>query len=197
MARKVYSDMVWVRRKLSRLNVEVKYHGTSLSNQSVPAATGANGFYKLTDIAQGDTATTRDGNSIKTVSLHIRFHFHINAAATSTPVSIRVLIFRVKQVEGLTLDANDILFDPTDYQSFRQLNSAKNYNIYTDTTFILTENRPSVKREFNYQTRGHVKYHGTVADSVAEGGLYMLFFDNTSANHPTYDLCTRLRYVDN
>ena len=95
--KKRYNKSAWYDRKYSTLdlakkswaavkylksviNVEKKKHDTSSSG----SISSAGGIQLLSNIAQGDTDQTRDGNSIKMQSMLLRATFTLNASATAS-----------------------------------------------------------------------------------------------------------------
>ena len=78
------------------VNTEVKYFDT-ITTSNVPSTGTING---LTIVPQGDTAQTRDGQSIKPLNLVIRSYLNKNTGSTVTDL-VRVIIFRGKQENGV------------------------------------------------------------------------------------------------
>lgn len=179
--------------KLAMLNVEVKYHDYAASGTcSVP---GSAGFAQLTEIAQGDTQSTRDGNSIKLVGTD--FRINLKQAATPTNQRVRFMIIRQGYNDGYTPTLLDLLSSAT-IDSFRNINESKGYKVLLDKMINLDViSREMYTSSFHFKTMNHVKWDGTSGGDTTFGHLWWVIMTEEATNQATYDVAARIRYVDN
>ncbi len=195
MTRKVYNDMIWVKNKLSKLNVEVKHFDQGITRSTVDPA--ANAFTHLSQLAIGDTDVTRDGNSVKAVSLSYNFGVRPNVG---TPESTRMRIFILQSTfgEGVVPDLVDVLDDATDFDSFRNLDMTKGYKLLLDkvVNINITGNAISTVSG-TIPLSHHLKYDGPASSEHTYGQLWFFAIDDFATEHPAITGLTRLRFVDN
>lgn len=190
---KVYQDVMWMKKKLTKLNVEVKYHDYSANGTCV--VPGSAGFAQLTSIAQGDGQSARDGNSIKLVATD--FRINLKQAATPTNQRVRFMLVRQGYNDGYTPTVLDLL-TAADIDSFRNVNESKGYKVLLDKTVNLDViSREMYTAKFHFKTMNHVKWDGTAGGNTTFGHLWWMIMTEEATNQATYDVCARVRYVDN
>lgn len=184
-----------VMRKMRMLNVEVKYHDyTNAGSAALPSATS--NLTQLTDINQGDTNLLRNGNSIKAVSFNARFNFVWNTQ-NYNPTTIRVLLLRTGYGENTIPQLGDVLKDPTNIRSFRNIDQSKGYSILMDRMIELDGTHQSKNANLYTRMGHHLKWDGTLGSDHIYGQLWFIVVDDEPTNHASYTIDTRLRFVDN
>ncbi len=198
----VYSDaakaLAMAKYLKSVVNVEYKNFDTQT------LASGINqtpAIVQLTNIAQGDTTITRDGASIKIVS--IRFVYNITANASAPVTHIRVMVVCDKQTNQAIYTAGDLLQDATPNDALispRNLNNSRRFNVLYDKTHVFSNSgRNGGHFEFHKKLQLKIRYDAStpsIAD-LTEVSLSLLLVSNQQTNFPSMDHSTRLRYVDN
>lgn len=190
----------WVVKSLKGLrrviNVEKKKFDAVYSVTNIPITGTVNPLHA---VAQGDTDQTRDGNSIKPLSLLLRYQSYNNATAGTT--AIRVLIFRdLQQVGDTNPSTTDILDDSVAALPDAPLNNntVGRFKILRDFKIILDTAKSNRKDGKVYiPLYGHIRYNGAAATDIQKGGLYILMVSDQATNYPTMGYNYRLTYVDN
>lgn len=186
-----------IARTLKRfVNTEHKYH--DVINNTGISATGT--IVNLTSgIAQGDTAVTRDGSSIKLARLSLRIHLTINSNATASMA--RIILFRGKQENGGTYTVTDILDNgTTTYQMIAPKTRTERFRtkfIYDKTSSLSINGRRDVFLDWNFKLYGHTEYSDAAGTTIENGGLYMLYISNETLNNVNFTYYSRLTFVDN
>lgn len=183
--------------KLARfVNTENKFWN---SNAATTNVTDAGATYSLFLPPQGDTDSSRSGDSVKLLRISGRMFFNSVAAANGSVV--RVIIFRGKQenqvfpgigdVIDMTIGTNDFLAPKPYDDRFRT-------KILYDKFINLPVQGPtSTVRDINIKLYGHVQF-GAATTNIEDGGLYLGLISNiNAANYPTITWNLRTTYVDN
>jgi len=179
----------------SQINSEVFKHDTSTTQ-----AVGSSGIiYPMTQIAIGDSASTRTGNSLLAKYISIHLDITHNAAATATLHRV-ILFIDTQQVADTTPSVTDILANPS-VRDFYNLATVGRFKILQDMRFI-TNNVVSPTKSINLSktfNKGfhHVRYNGSAATDLQKGGIYLLCLSTEATNTPTYNFLTRFAYHDN
>lgn len=180
--------------KLKRLtNVEIKTK--DFINNSAISDTGQ--VVRLDVVDQGDTDSTRDGDSLKPLNLTQYLHMKTNSVQSAM---IRCIIFRGKQENGASFTVAQVLETATigshkdhDLRFRSKILSDKVYSVMPPTTGA---NGVKVVRQ-NSKLFGHIQYEATTT-AVNNGGIYMLLIsDQTGVNAPTVGWNHRLSWCDN
>lgn len=151
--------------------------------------------YSLTNISQGDSTTTRTGNSILVRNLLKRIRFTKNASATTT--FVRCVLFQDKQQVGDTSPAITDLLASATVDAPLNLNTLGRFKILYNKTIVLNTNSPQWHKESYHKMYTHVRYNGTAGTDIQKGGLYIMFISDQPTNAPTLDMWLRLGYHDN
>lgn len=196
-------------KKLVRLiNVEKKHYTTNATT----VATYAGSIIDLCDPAQGQDQDERIGDSIK--PLHLTIRGTVESDDSGGPVQhCRVIIFRYKDENGITININDIL-DPNLTSTSSVVYCNKNWDkrfhskILYDKMFTVgyhasggtTQDGMPPSRYFKFSTKlfGHINWADS-ATTQEGGGLYMLVVTNgaNASNVPVVRWVSRTVYTDN
>ncbi len=200
-AKMVYSDAakaLTIARGVRRLlNVEVKFHD---NQQTAVALTNVPIIRELTNIAQGDTGSTRDGNQCKVIGIELAY---IIIANTSTPfTSVRIMIVLDKQTNQAIYVNTDLLDDITatdNILSPRQLNNLDRFSILYDRVHMLSTAFPTVTVKKFIKKEIKLRYDNAAAaiTSLTMNSLSFVQMTSEPTNVPAITSFTRIRYVDN
>jgi len=194
--------------------MELKYIDNFAGNQNLASA-GTNVY--LSDVAQGDTASDRTGNSVNPTSIHLRLEF-FNDASSVVSTQARVVLFWDRQPNG----AVPVLVGASTTQSLldtgvvtnvmlapRNFSTINRYTILWDKTYIVDAqekniaNTAYIPRSKMVQKVKHLsrssKYNGaagTITTAVSNALHIAFFTDPTNANPGSFSYGTRLYYRD-
>jgi len=187
-------------RKL--INVEQKY--IDRSNSGNPSQAGV-GVY-LTNMAQGDDISARDGDSIKVQAFHFDVQISRNAASTAQGEWVRVIVVRDLQNPGAAVTGADVIAQASTsvatISNYNVLNGPlynKRFSIVLDESVYLDDSHTCDSISFRSAHDCHVYFRGASAavTDAGNGTYHALFFCNTTTNLPTFESVSRLVYTDN
>ena len=196
IGRKVYGDIMWLKKKVSNLNVEVKRFDT-LATGVVQQHSGSATVVSISDIAQGDTDITRDGNSLKCTNLSIRLG--LGKPSVDTEQTVRFMVFKCLGPSSAA-SVTELLEDPTtSLETWRNIDRSRNYKVLIDDFITMAENGDTTERfrTYNRKIMSHIKYDNSAGNSAQYGGLFYLIMTDEATNRASYSVSTRLRFVDN
>lgn len=193
LAYKAYRSVKYLK---TLVNVERKKHDVNLSVTSNGLVTALN------HIAQGDTDATRDGNSIKSMSLSIKGYIQGNSSIDNGHV--RVIVFKDRQqVADANPTAADLLDPDSGNNTYAPLNSATvgRFQILSDKRYAINNTLSTGANTFNIslfrKLKDHVRFNGALSSDIQRNGLYICFIHDFSATPPTLAATSRFTYVDN
>ncbi len=169
-------------------------------NASTYVTTGAVGTVTQ-NITQGDTATTRDGNSINVKQIDYCWLTQ-NASAAGNDF-VRLIVFVDTQAQGALPTATDILSTATVSALYAfGVIITKRFRILKDVTFASAPlgggPNPHVLRGSINLNNHHVQYlssAGTAADNGA-GSIFFLVINDGGGTFSAYDVNFLVRYYD-
>ncbi len=189
------------------INTEWKHHDFLTS---AAPATNVGFIFNLSSIAQGSDQGQRVGDAILPKLLRLRMKITINAAASCT--HCRYLIIRDMEYDAADPVIADIISAASNELSFKNMDKKRRFRILRDVSFVLrSDGLDQVLRsndfKFNAPGRGvnthkhwyHIRYDGPTANATdsRDGQLLLLIMSSESTNKPTFNIVTRLRYIDN
>ncbi len=187
------------KKALSLVNVEFKQHNSVLTSGTISDGTGF--IQQLTNIAQGDTNLTRDGSSIKIVSIYLKGFVQINSAATQSIV--RLMIVLDKQTNQAIYTTADLLHDVTEGDSLvsaLNLDNKHRFVVLWDKSFTVDNNNNGIVHfSFFKKCNYPIRYDNSAAaiTSLTSNSLSMVRISNEGVDFPDITSFTRIRYVDN
>lgn len=192
VARTAYNGYRLARKLANAVNIEYKFSDTT-ANAS-PDQSGI--LYTLNDMAQGDSDSTRDGDSVKIQNLVIRGSMNKGASATNS--WCRMLIFWDK--DNLVTAATDILenYMGSATAPFAPKNHDRRFQtrVLYDKVFSLDASNSARNFEQVIKIDQHTNYNeGTT--TIYRGALKLLFISNESVNYPFVQYIARISYTDN
>ncbi len=198
----VYSDakraLLMAKSIKSLMNVEFKNHDVKLTASALAVAPIIS---QLTNIAIGDTTNTRDGSSIKLVSILFKYLINMNASATQTKV--RVVLIHDRQTNEAVYSAADFLEDVTAGDSIvaaRNLDNGHRFQVLYDKVHTYSiSGRQNSYHQFYKKLNLKLRYDNAAAaiTSLTQSSLSLLTTTNEATNVPNITSIVRLRYVDN
>jgi len=194
------SQVKSLQRFVSTLKPEIKYHDTSASAVNL-TTTGA--VDHITDIAQGDTDSTRTGNSINVVS--VTFKGSLGNFNASVHFHYRVAIVQDKQQRSDTSPtAGDIFSDgistsnpvtavPTraNLERFKIIYMSPPYS-----SIGLQLGNVNNYYEFTKKMNLKVSYNGSASSDIEKNGLYCVFLTDDTSGAVDFNGLARIGFTD-
>lgn len=147
------------------------------------------------DITKGDLVTNRIGNSIKAISLHMRFHLKRNPAATQT--SLRLIIFRWK--DGVP-DKDLVLETPTVVGTYYlmpyRFESRHQYQILYDKVWELDTDESSYNAHLTFPLKNLPVNYDSVSAIPNTNDIQAMWVSNENTNMPAITVNYRMFYTD-
>lgn len=150
----------------------------------------------LTNIAIGDTAVTRTGNSLFVRSIVMNMNCSQNASALDNTFIRMILFIDTQQVSDTTPTFSNILAT-TGPNALVNLDTAGRYKFLKTWEFALSTQNPAKVIKYYKNIRHHVRYNGSAATDIQKGGLYLAFVSSQTTNTPTLSYHVRIGYHDN
>lgn len=190
----------------SIVNSEKKYHDVSFTiNPDVTTQ-----LQSLTQIPQGNTDITRNGDSVAIKSLTFKCQYFSDPAVTAEAVRI-MLIRDYDNANGTAPTGAQILESATNIISFRNKDFPKRFKVLMDK--VITTNT-NIKTRFidkykkfnmmkdkkgNPTVSQKVTFTGLNATDIARGHLYIVVLGNTAtgATASQLNFNSRIRFYDN
>jgi len=171
---------------------------TAIADTAWFSASGTNVPFNLLQIPQGDTSTTRTGQSILLKSISGRYTIRSDSAKGTL---VRVVIFKVPNI----LDGASI--DPLDYTGnfitgLRDLNETENYQMIYDKVHQLSPagfNGDVIYENVNIKLDLHAHYDSSATAGPDKNAFYMMACSDTAVadGPPIMTAQFRARYYDN
>lgn len=179
---------------------ERKVLDTDLSTVAANSTTGVV-VTKLTPPAQGDTASTRDGDQLWLTSL--RIHGLVNCV-TDRNTNIRMILIQWLEDDGDTVPViGDILQNTTANDlasSFYLVNPTKKFKILSDKLYNFDANNDAAQKTYHVSVTGKQfaiqKMSFNAGATTGVGQLYLLSM-GSKLTGSCDRLLTRMRYLDN
>lgn len=159
--------------------------------------TGAGEINCISDMAQGDTSITREGLVIQPRHLEYKF---VCLANSATLYQARVIIFVDTHQSGVAPTATELL--ETDAStSWIHHDTRPRFRILRDFWMVPdTATKGAIVRrgiiKFGKKFRIHYQGTGTGASSMGKNNIYLYCISNTATGAPSFNIYTRLRFVD-
>lgn len=182
-------------KKTQMLNVEVKNFDYNQSGALNPMSTATP--YIINCPGQGDTAETRDGNSVKMLGQYIRYNIDFTTAGHRA----RVILFKMNASNGASPTLTEVLEFPTNFDSFRNLTETRRIKVLYDKIHTASTDRGLTATGKIARKMGHhIKFNSATGSdwaSIEYGGLGLVVFNDQSTDQGTISIVCRSRYVDN
>lgn len=176
-------------KKMILRSSETKFHSETVSADSI-GTVGNN--YTLSDIGQGDTANTRDGNQILTTGLYQRYIISrttIAGAADDTVLRVIAYIPRASVADTLTVATNAFV-------------DMDKFTVLSDKLFLLTENSPL--KQFTYKksfkkgrSLGMVtQWSSGTSTAWTKNPIKLYVVSDNNLNKPTFSMTSKTFFKD-
>jgi len=184
----------------SLINVEHKFKDTVFPRAAV-YSTPSVSF--ISGIAQGDTQSNRNGDSVKLSSVNVRGLITVGSSATTR--NVRIMLINEKVSDGNVPTLSDILDNstlPNVYARYNPDTAGSRFKVLYDKRFIVTPTTNAVKFNVYRKLKHHLKFTGTSANQTdaSTGHLYILVVSDDNAvdtNTPEVEWNSCIRYIDN
>lgn len=185
---------VWYLKGL--VNSEMKTH--TYSAQSSIDYNGT--LTALTAIAQGDTAITRDGNSI--FMRYINMRGCIDIASVTSTLSMRIMLVQdtsTNPASRVTSDVLDSSVMGTVYAPYASMNKNESgrFKVLYSKLFTVGPYNQAQAITISKKIRLHAKYDGALSTDHKVGNIYLVMVSNTVTTNPTFTYSCRIGYHDN
>lgn len=188
----------WTNTKFLKgiINSEKKYIDLSFNNNP-DVSSGTVNF--LNDIPVGDTAITRDGNSVRMKSLSIKGVIQLNTSATQTYVRMLVVQWYANVLD-VTPSFADVL-ESLSITSHYNKDYVGNFRVLTDRNMIVDTQFPLKTFSFYYPLNAVTRWLTTDTSgdqtSMTKNGLYFMCFSSEATNTPAVNITSRVLFYDN
>lgn len=175
------------------INAELKHYDES---NSVTPTTSGTTFSIVQGLAQGDTNSSINGNSVFVKKIVIRGSAVINASALGTRV--RIMVIRdLRPVAGVVAAPSDVLATPINTNSLLNIISGQNrFKVLMDKLIVLdsSSNGEYFFKHFIEQSF-HTKFNSTPNPVLND--IFVLALSSEGTFTPNVNIASRIRYYDN
>lgn len=182
------------------LNPEYKFLDYTTAASPITPSSAGTVIANPVLLALGDTSTDRNGNSIKVTSFMLRAT--INKHVTPLSTRCRVIMFSDVSSAGAIPSIGALLQTITNddgvISPLNRVNGSR-FRVMFDKVYTMDNNTPTKGINFFKKMSHHIKYlDGTsTVTSLGQHPIYLAFISDQTANLPTVELYTRLRFLDN
>lgn len=150
----------------------------------------------LTNIAIGDTNSTRTGLSILAKSIHVKGYVLFASGTDGTRVTM-LLVRDEQQISDTQPIWSDLMSG--DINSFINPSTAGRFTILKKQTLEQDTGIREVHVDMFVSLDHHVRYNASLGTDIQKGGVYLLMISNKAAGvtAPTAALNSRLTFYDN
>lgn len=151
----------------------------------------------LNPIGQGDTANQREGNNVTMKSLTIRESYVHNVAGDFNQFYRRIVFIDKQQIADTSPATADVL-QIVSYLSDYNNDTKGRFQVLSDVLTRLNNNTTNgaVRKQVK-KMNTKVQFNGSASTDIQKNGLYILYIGSATANYPTYQIASRVRYIDN
>lgn len=196
-ARRTYNKALRLAKfAVSMLNAEQKLKDVTASITPAPAGV----LDLLNGMNKGDNINNREGQQIKTMSILFRATININSLATAT--AVRIMLVVDSQPNGAAFTVANLLENTVQViQSPINIGNKRRFLVLFNKVLTLSINGRR-KAYFNYFKKVMLKTvfnNGNAGDEtdITTNTIYFVAFSDESANQPTINYYSRIRFVDN
>ncbi len=196
MYKKVYTDIMPIVNLARRMfNTENKYLDT-VGSMSISTTAS---LVLLNGMAQGNTASTRLGDTVKFNFIQTNITVTINAAATASV--LRIFLVRDEQSNGSAFAYTSYAATNNNPVTLTNFTQEQRFFTYVDELICVDSAGPQV---LSFRTSKNLGFHtnygfgnaGTVAD-ISNNSLYFVMISSEATNNVTVSYAWRLLFVDN
>lgn len=180
------------------LNVEIKNH--DVQQTSVVVSTSPQ-IIQLTNIAQGDTTTSRDGAQCKVLSIELAYQIAQSTSALIT--SFRIMLVCDKQTNQSIYASTDLLNDVSTQDAIvspRNLDNMRRFQVLYDRVHSYSDGGVSLSvTRKRFKLNKVIRFDSSAASigALTENSISLLMVFSEATNLPAITSSTRIRFVDN
>lgn len=185
-------------KKIARKEAEKVLHGESEPKRFFGTLTGTfyNAFtpFQITNIAQGNTDTSRIGDTAKPISIRLAI-----TISRYIDTRVRVLVFHWKPDTAISTPTLSQVLENTTYyaESEYKRDTEKDYKILHDKSYLLdSASRPNVIGDWESKLRiGKMQFNAGA--TTGHGHIYIAIFSNDAyANGGSFILRHKVEFLD-
>lgn len=156
-------------------------------------------------LSQGTSTQSRIGNSVKWTLLSHKSTLTYNPTGPNTQ-TVRVMVVKTKFANSNATPINVILSASTPalyINAFRDLSNVRNYQVFYDKKYTLTDDNPTANINFNRKLQMKTRYqvgsnNGNITDvEFGQVDIYYISDVANASDPPTVKHATRARFIDN
>lgn len=150
----------------------------------------------LNQIAAGDDALERDGNSILAKYLTIKYNLVMGSSAIATLVRIMCLVD--SQNQGSTPTQTDVFGSLNPLIAPVNIDSTQRFTVLFDDHVNLSNNGTrTIFRKHYKKLNFHIRYTSTSSTSFNKNSIFLIFLSNEAEDTPAFDMINRIAFYDN
>ncbi len=185
---------------------ETKFRDTlTITNDTGPIL-GTGTVVYASGTAQGDTTSSRDGNSIMLKSFQMKGNVRMDLTAAAAGTIVRVLVVRaLKNVNGVLPTIAEI-FNQDEVNAFRLWSANRDFKVYMDKTIIMNretadtmENIRKLKFYKAFKKPIEVSYTSTtdaIGDAMKNSFYIVRLCNRADTFQAEWNFNTRITYVE-
>jgi hypothetical protein len=176
------------------LNVEFKHYDSTISDTVLDTFQ----IKELAIPAEGDSTTTRDGNSIKVIG--VEFSGTLTISSSATVSYVRLCIVRDDQTNGASPTGTELFTSTGDFLGQLNPNLPNRFVWYYDKLFCLSSStNPGMAISYKKSLNFHIMFNNSTSSvaSCPEKSLKLIYIGSEDTNYPLLETRNRVVYVDN
>lgn len=152
--------------------------------------------FSLNHLAQGTTAETRNGDSVKNKSISTRWVFEKNASATTTAIRCAVVL---DTSPNSTMATWSDIYKEANVLSQVNIDNGSRFQILRDHFVVLDANNPIHFHEYYIPVDFHTKYDGSDSTNagIMRNQILICMISTEATNTPAWEYTTRVKFIDN
>lgn len=185
------------KKALMSLNVEYKCHDV---NDNLVSVNQTPTIIQLTNIPQGSTAITRDGNQIKITANYLRFNIIGGSSANSL---FRLMLVQDKQTNQAVYTIGDLLATGdanSNITSPLNIDNKYRFTVLYDKVFRTSNvSNNALYKDIYKKMQLRIRYDASTPDitDLTSSSLSLVFISNLASGNPSITYYNRIRFVDN
>lgn len=179
----------------SKLAAEPKYYQVYSSGSMANTGT----VVPITNLAQGDSVSSRDGNQVKTSDVLIRFKVEGNATYAATQAARLIVVQDLQQVNATNPTPSDLMAVVTGdvTEAPFKIGTVGRFRVLADKRLSLVSTH-TISGEIRIKISSIVRYSSTASSDITKNGIYLFYFSNfNTSNMPQLSCWSQLKYYDN
>ncbi len=181
----------------SLLNVEIKAFDRSVS----ASVSDSGAIVPLANILQGDGNASRDGNSVKLVSMQLRSRVDQNTSASTLSTGFRWMIVRDMDNQGEVPAVTDILESASIISNLNITDYPRRFKVIADKMFTMNKDITTGKNAKVWSTykklNFHLKFSTAGTNDYKDNALFILYLSDEPTLEPTLTMECRTCFIDN